>query len=319
MRRDHVAAFAGSELTNIDARHAGAVAGDAEQLNERVAGSCHGVAASIGLNTRVRRTPREGNVELRRAEEAIRIDREFARLAHHGDMRAEEIVRIIDNAGGGHASRAANTFFGRLEEDLELAAEFALVVGEPVRNGKARRHVSVVAAGVHQARARGGKAFLGRNVRFVLGLFDRHAVNVKAHGERRAGAPRIEHADTARVAFHFVEQLFGDAVLAGRFNTRFHNLLAAAEAIFRVDHLRAREHLVAVFAQLADQERRGREFAPAFFREGVKFAANLNQLIVISAGACGHFCSSINLNRQIGGVQHYRRSITNGASSISRG
>ena len=291
MRRNHVAAFAGDELTHVDAGHAGAVAGNAEELHERVAGGGHGVAAGIGFDARVGRTARVGDVELRRAEEAVGLDGEFARLAHHGDVSAEEVVRIVDDAGGGHAGSAAHAFFSRLEENLELALHLVLVVGKPVRDGKARGGMGVVAAGMHEARTGRAEAFLRGNMVGIRRFGHRHAVDVEADRERGTGAARIHHADAAREAVHFLQKLFGNAVLAGVGEARFDHLLAAAEAVVGVDYLLAHQNFIAELAQLLDDVCRRREFAPAFLRHGVKVTTGADEFVVILAKAGHPFCS----------------------------
>ena len=290
VRRDHVAAFAGNELAHVDAGHAAAVAGDAEQLHEGVAGGGHGVVAGVGFDAGVSRTARVGDVELRRAEEAVGVDGDFAGLAHHGDVGAEEVVGVVKDAGGGHAGGAADAFLSRLEEDLDLAVHLVDVVGEPVGDGQAGGGVGVVAAGVHQARTLGDEAFASGDVAVFGGFRDGDAVDVEADGERGAGTPRVHHADAAREAVHFGEELFAHAVLAGELEAGFNNLEVAAEAVVGIDDFLAEQHFVAVFTQLADDEGGRGEFAPAFLRHRVKMAADFDQLVMVGAGA-GHWTS----------------------------
>ena len=78
MRRNNVAAFACGQLTDVDTRHAATVTGNAKQLDKCIASGGHGISAGIRFNAGMCRAAREGHVELRRAEEAVRLDRNFA-------------------------------------------------------------------------------------------------------------------------------------------------------------------------------------------------------------------------------------------------
>ena len=79
--------------------------------------------------------------------------------------------------------------------------------------------MSIVAAGVHEARIFGDKAFLGRYVRIVRAFGHRHAVNVEANGKRRTGATGIEHGHATGELFHFGQELLAYSVAAGAFQT----------------------------------------------------------------------------------------------------
>ena len=276
-----VAAFAGVELADVDAGHAGAVAGDAVELNECVAGCGHCVAACIRFNACVGWTAGVGDVELRSAEEAVRVDGEFSGLAHHGDVSSEEVVCVVYHSGGGHAGSAADAFFSRLEADLDLAAEGVDVVADPVGECKAGRSMGVVAAGVHEAWTGRDEAFLGRDMVCFGGFRYRNAVDVEADGERWTWTAGIENADAAGVSFHFVEKSLGNAVLLGEFNAFGDDLWIASEAVVRIDDLGAEKDFIAQSSKLFNDEGRCSEFAPSFFRNGVEMAANTNEFILI--------------------------------------
>ena len=139
----------------------------------------------------------------------------------------------------------ADLTVSRLEEDLDLAVHLVDVVGEPVGDGQAGGGVGVVAAGVHQARTLGDEAFASGDVAVFGGFRDGDAVDVEADGERGAGTTRVHHADAAREAVHFGEELFAHAVLAGELEAGFNNLEVAAEAVVGIDDFLAEQHFVA--------------------------------------------------------------------------
>ena len=95
---DHVAAFAGNELTDVDAGHAAAVAGNAQHLNGGVGGSGKRVAAFLGAHARVGGAAVKGDVVLRGAQEPVEVRGEFTRLRKHRNVRGEEVVAVVQNA-----------------------------------------------------------------------------------------------------------------------------------------------------------------------------------------------------------------------------
>ena len=94
----------------------------------------------------------EVNVDLRGGKEAARHEAHFAQLRKGADVAADQVVAVVDDAGGRHGVAAADAFLGRLEEDLELALQLILVVDEPAADLERDRGVRVMAAGMHEAR-----------------------------------------------------------------------------------------------------------------------------------------------------------------------
>ena len=86
VNRNHVAAFAGGDLADVDTCHAGAVARDTQKLRDAVAGSGQSVAAGVRFNAGVCGTALKRDVVLRCAEEAHGACDNFTRLGHHGDV-----------------------------------------------------------------------------------------------------------------------------------------------------------------------------------------------------------------------------------------
>ena len=86
---------------------------------------------------------------------------------------------------------SANAFLGGLEDELHLAAEGLLVVGEPLRDAKAHGRVAVVSAGVGEAGTRGGEALAVGQMVFVLRLLDGEAVDVEAKRGDGTGTARV--------------------------------------------------------------------------------------------------------------------------------
>jgi len=68
---DHVATGAAFEQADVDARGAGAVAGDGVELHGGGGGGEQGVAADVRIDAGVRGDAAESRVELRRGEDVI--------------------------------------------------------------------------------------------------------------------------------------------------------------------------------------------------------------------------------------------------------
>ena len=68
------------------------------------------------------------------------------------DVGASKPVDVVDDAFGCHCRSAAHAFFGRLEENLDSAAELLTVFREPAGGGKAHGRMTVMTAGMHHAR-----------------------------------------------------------------------------------------------------------------------------------------------------------------------
>ena len=118
-------------------------------------------------------------------------DREFAdrepRMIVHAEHRvareaAEQVVLE-------HRARAAQSFFGRLEDEVDRAVEVARL-GEIARRAEQHRGVPVMAAGMHHARP-------GRLVRHLVRLEDRQRVHVGAQPDRDRPIALAQHADHA--------------------------------------------------------------------------------------------------------------------------
>ena len=203
-------------------------------------------------------------------------------------MAGGEPVDVVENAQSGDGGCPANAFLGGLEDELHLAAEGLLVVGEPLRDAKAHGRVAVVPAGVGEAGTRGGEALAVGQMVFVLRLLDGEAVDVEAKRGDGTGTARVEHADAARVAAHALEEGFGDACGAGELNGGLDLFGLAAHDGVGIDHLKAGEDLEAERLEAIDEVGRRFEFEPAFFRIHVEAAAVLDHAVNVLFGMCGH-------------------------------
>ena len=152
-----IAAFAGIEPAYCNAGRAFAAARNALHHHGGRAGGHQCAAALFRVAPRMRRTAVEVNVKFGGGEKPAFTKSDRAELGESADMSADQGVDIIDHARGSHGACAADTFFGRLEEHLDGAFELILVINEPAADFKCNRSVSVVAAGMHKARALGAE------------------------------------------------------------------------------------------------------------------------------------------------------------------
>ena len=68
---------------------------------------------------------REGDVRFRRRQEVLRAANHLADvIGLKTDVHAEDFVNALNSAGAFHRRRTANAFFGRLEDETNLALEF---------------------------------------------------------------------------------------------------------------------------------------------------------------------------------------------------
>ena len=117
----------------------------------------------------------------------------FLKAAHMQSVNVVD-MRIFHTAVGYHDRRAARALFSRLEKQLDIAFELALVRFEYFRNAQKNRGVAVVAAGVHIV-------VTGFVFRIDL-LVYRQSVHIGADGE--ALAARIAYkSDNAVAVFTF--------------------------------------------------------------------------------------------------------------------
>ena len=114
-----------------------------------------------------------------------------------------------------HAPGAAQAFFGRLEDEVERAAEAARF-GQLARGGEQHGGVAIVAAGVHQARTLAGMGQAG----FFL---DRQGVHVGPQPDRArpvAAAKAADHAGATEAARDLVSpgrQALGHQIAGAEF------------------------------------------------------------------------------------------------------
>ena len=100
--RNHVAAFAGTKRTDVNASHAAAVTGNTKHLNNGIAGCSQCVMAGIRLFACVSGLTFECHVILGSAEQTIRSGNNFTGIGHERNMASKEKVCIINNTGGGN-------------------------------------------------------------------------------------------------------------------------------------------------------------------------------------------------------------------------
>ena len=240
-RGDDVAAFARAKRADVDARHALAVTGNAEEREGRGRGGAKRIAAHFRLHAGVGRRSLERKVNLRRAEELFRRRHHFADRNVAADVNRVEEVDVVENAALSNRTAAAGTLFARLKDELERAAEVFLVGDDPFGNRHQNGLMAVMAASVHEARALRSVAALHRPVLGVRGFGDADAVELGANRHHGAGTARVENADNARDAVEAVENFGLDALLL-RIGERISDLLRdRAGTEVRIDHFTAAE------------------------------------------------------------------------------
>lgn len=216
---------------------------------------------------------REGDVDLGGGEEAGFGDIPLTEFRVATDVRAEEVVDMINPSLGDHALGAAGAFLARLEEQDEAAAEFIPVVRDPGGEGETDGRVRVVVAGVHAARNFGGVAALDRLVLGIGRFGQHHAVDVKAKRKRLAFAARVEKTDGAGVAARGVDERLRHAVGERAFDGGLHLGFVSAHDGFGRDGVDAELHVKAEAFERADDFVCGFEFAPARLRTLVNGAS----------------------------------------------
>ena len=225
--------------------------------------------------------PGVGDIKLRRAEEAPGINHDFTVLRDHADVASNEVVDIIENAGFSDRVSTADTFLGRLENDLDPAAKFVLMINDEFRDSEPDRHVAVVAAGMHIAVMLRAEAFLCRNMSGIGGFLDRDAVDIKTHGKRRARAAGVKDTDSPCVALSGFQEFFRNVMITGGLKTGLHVFFGSAENGIRIHDFRPEEDVVPPLLQFFSEIVSGREFSPAGFRPLMKFTALRDELRVI--------------------------------------
>ena len=103
------------------------------------------------------------------------------------DYRGER--RVLEHAVGDHRGRPGQRLLGRLEDQLDAAAERAADGRERVRHTQRDGRVHVVAAGVHLSGHE-------RRERDTARLLDGQRIHVRAHAHGRPGSA-ADHADDA--------------------------------------------------------------------------------------------------------------------------
>ena len=188
-------------------------------------------------------------------------------------MRTDNEVHIIENAALGHGLSTAGSFFGRLKNQFDLAAELVCVVLNPLCDAKPDRKMTVMTAGMHEVGAlRGITAGIGFVSR--IGCFaDLHAVNVEAKSGDGARPPKVPNANGAGKAVEFAEQLFTDALPFGSGNRLGdEKRIASHDEVWMDDGTSAADFELKA-AQMIDNQCCRLKFGPAFFGASVNTAA----------------------------------------------
>ena len=285
--RNNVAAFTGAQCTDVDTSHTAAVTRNTHHLNNRVAGCSKSVAAGIRFFTGVGRFAFECHVKLGCAEQAVGSSNDFARIRHEGNMASEEVVSIVNNAGSSNGAGAANAFFSRLEDDLELAFEFVFALGNPVSQSQTDRDMGVMTTSVHKAGVLASEAFFVRFVFGIIGFVYANAVDIETECSCRAFFACVEQSNAASVAFGFVNERLRNSAGQSVLNAFLNEFFVTAEYLFGIDDLCAEQDFIAPGAQLVDDVVSGPEFGPAFFRPLMKLTSLFDKLL----GVISHFFS----------------------------
>ena len=152
---DDVATGAAFEQADVDARGAGAVAGDGVELHGGGRGGEQGVAADVRIDAGVGGDPAESRVEFGGRENVIGAAGDGARFGErNAEVRGKVVIDVVEHAGGDHGLGAAAALFGGLEDEFEFAAPVLGERGHEARDAEADGGVTVVAARVHASRAR---------------------------------------------------------------------------------------------------------------------------------------------------------------------
>ena len=194
---------------------------------------------------------------------------------------ADEIVDVIDDAGGRHGAGAAAAFLSGLVDELQRAAERVLVLDRPARDLQPHRRVAVVPAGVHQPRALAREAELVGQVLGIIGLAHDDAVHVAAEGGDGAGTAGLKHGHAARVAPGRLEEVLGHAVRGGPLHGVGNEPFVAAEHFSRVDVRLSDRDGKAELLQVAPDEVGGLELGPALLGAAVQVAAGRHHVIFV--------------------------------------
>lgn len=283
-----VAAFTRVKRADRDARVAFAVSRNPLNHHRGGAGRHQGAAALLGIGPGVRGNAVEMHVKLRGRKESRMTEPHFTLTAEGPEVRADQVVDVVHDARRSHGGGPAYALFRGLKENLDRAAEFVLVLHHPTGKRKPHGSVSVMTAGVHEARVFRGEAFLGGKMRRVAGLRHEDAVDVAAPGRDGARTPRFENGDGPRVAFHLREEFFRNTRFPGAFDRRLDLLGTAAHHGLRIDHARAAKRLVTQSAKALENQSGRLEFAPAFFGTAVQRTTRLDHF----ADDVGHVFSS---------------------------
>ena len=197
-------------------------------------------------------------------------------------MRADDRVDVVEDARTHEGVGAARTFFGGLENELDLPGEPLLVGGDEAPELKEHRLVAVVAAGVHDAGTHRVEVFAARQVFGILGLVDVEGVEFGADADRLAGALRVEDRDASRETLHAVEKLTGHALIL-RIELRVLRLFRVATAhVVGLKDFAPDLHFKSQTAQHFRSPCGAQKFAPPHFRRHVDRAAALDQIAFVN-------------------------------------
>ena len=158
--RNDVAHFAGYDFAAGNGCETGAVPRKAAAHDGRVTGCHEGIASVLRIGHGMCRATFKMHVELNRGVVAGIGDGDFSEPRCAGDMTGDEIFYVVQYAALAHGECAAGTFFRRLKEKFDRAAEVVLVIYEPMGECKTFRRMAVVSAGMHQTRVAAGKTEL---------------------------------------------------------------------------------------------------------------------------------------------------------------
>ena len=153
------------KLTHINARHTVCMPRQRHD-GERGSRSCQQrIAAGLRVRTSMRRTASEFKVNLGSGEKPARSSNNGAEFELGRDVPADNHVNVVKHAGLKNRIGTARTFFCRLTDKADAAAEpFGIGMNE-FSESDGSRLMSVMAAGMHHTAANGRKAVPVRQMR----------------------------------------------------------------------------------------------------------------------------------------------------------
>ena len=204
------------KLTHINARHTVCMPRQRHD-GERGSRSCQQrIAAGLRVRTGMRRTASEFKVNLGSGEKPARSSNNGAEFELGRDVPADNHVNVVKHAGLKNRIGTARTFFCRLTDKADAAAEpFGIGMNE-FSESDGSRLVSVMAAGMHHTAANGRKAVPVRQMRERFGLLNRYTVELDANGQRTARTTSVPFSNETGIIAHAAHQSGRNTVLHGK-------------------------------------------------------------------------------------------------------